>query len=90
MCNQNRLQEAPDFSELPVSKTENLRENMRENCDITHSIFDASTRKIDVFLYETNFHDKTAAASYKYLLLKVETRINRATFPPLLHLVCDL
>ena len=59
-------------------------------CDITHSIFDTSTRKTGVFSYGANFHDKTAAASYKYLLLKVETRINRAIFPPLLQLACDL
>lgn len=61
-----------------------------ENRDITHSIFDNSTRKIDVFSYETNLHDKTAAASFKYLLLKVETRINRGTFALLLHQVCGL
>lgn len=59
-------------------------------CGITHSIFDTSTRKTDVFSHGANFHDKTAAASYKDLLLKVETRISRAIFPRLLQLACDL
>lgn len=51
-----------------------------------HSIFDTSIRKTDGFLYGANIHDKTDATSYKYLLLKVETRINRTIFPPFLQL----
>lgn len=59
-------------------------------CEIMHSIFDTPTRKIDVFSYGANFYDKTAAASYRYLILKVATWINTVIFPPLLQLPCDL
>lgn len=55
-----------------------------------NSVFDASTRMTDVFSYGAKFHDETVAAPYKHLLLKVEPRTNRAIFPPLLQVACDM
>lgn len=73
-----------------VFKWKNSNKTGGKLCDIMHAIFDTFIRKTDVFSHRANIDDKTAATSYKYLLLKVETRINRAIFPPFLQLTNDL